>query len=114
MKAFNPDLSEDAVKRILFAPSHNDLGEAVIADLVDAIPFLGDLTNLVRVINAIDKKEDEFITALQTGDLLIGVLGEIAETSITKMLPLVDFLDLLTPTNTISYLLKRGREYMFE
>ena len=101
--------TEESITKVLFAPSHNNLGEAVLADLVDAIPFIGDLTNLIRVVNAINQKEEDFITALQAGDLLIGMVFEFAYTSSTKMLPIIDLLDLITPTNTLTYLLKKGR-----
>ena len=101
--------TEESIIKVLFAPSHNNLGEAVLADLVDAIPFIGDLTNLIRVVNAINQKEEDFITALQAGDLLLSPVFEFVWTSSTKMLPIIDLLDLITPTNTLTYLLKKGR-----
>jgi len=99
----------DSIINVLFAPSHDNLLEAIIADLVDAIPFLGDVTNLVRVVNAIDKNEEAYITALQAGDLLLSPIFEFVWTSSTETLPIIDLLDLITPTNTLTYLLKKVR-----
>lgn len=101
----------DKIIKVLTSPSHDDVVEAVLADLVDAVPFLGDLSNLMRVINAIANKEDDYVTALQIGDLLLSPIFEFVWTSSTRMLPIIDLLDLITPTNTLTYLLKKGRSY---
>lgn len=104
------DIGEKIIK-VLTSPSHDDLVEAVLADLVDAVPFLGDLSNLIRVINAISSKEEDYIIALQTGDLLLSPIFEFVWTSSTRTLPIIDLLDLITPTNTLTYLIKKGRSY---
>ena len=84
------------IKRILFESSQETIPEAVIADIIDAIPGIGDLTNLVRVLNA-KNKGDMTAFAIQTGDLLLGLPPGIGEVG-----------DIITPSNTILTILKQS------
>ena len=86
---------DDSLKRILFSAEHNSFAEAILADLVDAIPILGDLTNAIRVKDAMDKNLPDRTVLLQLGDLIGGIIPGVG-----------DIFDIITPTNTITYLLK--------
>ncbi|MCD6199449.1 MAG: hypothetical protein J7K15_12925 [Deltaproteobacteria bacterium] len=86
---------DDALWRILTSSKHDSLAEAILADLIDALPIIGDITNLLRVMDAIERKDD-LVLALQAGDLLGGlppIIGEI--------------FDILSPTNTIAYIMRK-------
>ena len=84
--------------RILMAPwtiEHESVWEAILADLADLVPVVGDIAGLVRMMQAYEKK-DNLRLALETGDFFAGlppVIGEIANA--------------LTPTNLVCYLLKK-------
>ena len=86
------------LERILKAPlttEHRSLVEAFLADLADAIPLVGEVAGLVRMMEAIEK-EDAARAFLELGDLFFGFPPIIG-----------DLLDILTPTNTLSYFMKR-------
>jgi len=87
----------DKVWRVISSAEHEDLGEAVLADVVDVIPFIGDVANAMRVKDAIDRGVPEYIVAAQIVDFLAGLPPGIG-----------DILDILTPTNTLAYLLRKG------
>ena len=88
--------ADDSLKRILFSAEHDSLAEAVLADLVDAIPILGDLTNAMRVKDAMDKNLPDRTLLLQLGDLIGGIIPGLG-----------DVFDIISPTNTLTYLLKK-------
>jgi len=97
MPSSSPGSKDDALWRILASSKHESLAEAVLADLIDAIPIIGDLTNLLRVMDAYERKDD-LVLALQTGDLLGGFPPGIGE-----------IFDILSPTNTIAYIVRKGK-----
>jgi len=88
------------LERIIKAPfttEHKTVLEAISADLFDVIPVLGELAGLARIMEGLEKKDDERVI-LELGDLLGGwvpVLGEI--------------FDVASPTNLILYLRKAGK-----
>jgi hypothetical protein len=76
---------------------HKNVLEAVLADLADVVPIVGEVAGFVRMVQALEKRDD-FRLALEAGDLVLGLP------------PLIgDIMDLLTPTNLICYLRKRGK-----
>lgn len=75
------------IDRVLFSSDHNSLNEAIIADLVSAIPIVGAVGDFFRSVNANTERK----RVLQILDL------------ITEPLPLI------TPTNTLLYLDKTGQ-----
>jgi len=89
-------MADDSLKRILFSAEHDSFAEAILADLVDAIPILGDLTNVMRVKDAMDKNLPDRTVLLQLGDLVGGIIPVVG-----------DIFDIITPTNTITYLLRK-------
>ena len=89
-------LNDDSLKRILFSAEHDSFAEVILADLVDVIPILGDLTNVMRVKDAMDKNLPDRTVLLQLGDLVGGIIPVVG-----------DIFDIITPTNTITYLLRK-------
>jgi len=93
-------VAEVTIEGLLKAPftiEHRNVVEALLADLADLVPLVGEVAGLIRIAEALEKK-DEFRLALETGDLLAGLP------------PLLgDLLDLLTPTNLICYLRRSGK-----
>lgn len=87
----------DKAKNIISSPRHENLTSAVAADIVDVIPIVGDVTNALRVINSFTEDESDRTKALQTLDMLVGVLPGIGTLA-----------DLITPTNTIVYLMDKN------
>ncbi len=88
------------IERLVKAPftsKHETVVEAVLADLADLVPVVGEFAGLMRLVEAIEKKDD-VRAALELGDLLAGFPPGIG-----------DALDLLTPTNTILYLREKGK-----
>ena len=86
----------DALWRILTSAEHESLGEALLADFVDSLPIIGDITNAMRVADAIDKKMPDYLIIMQAGDLILGIPPIIGE-----------IFDILSPTNTLAYLLRK-------
>lgn len=91
-------VDEEKIRRILCSVEHDSLEEAILADFIDILPLIGDITNAMRIKEAIDKKMPEYVAALQAGDFLGGFIPVIG-----------DLFDLLSPTNTIVYLLREGK-----
>ena len=87
----------DKIWRIVSSAEHEDLGEALLADFFDLLPFFGDVANAMRIKDAIDKGIPEYVVVAQTLDFIAGLAPGIG-----------DILDILTPTNTIAYLLRKG------
>lgn len=102
VKGFLDGIAENAppqVRDILFLSEQSSLGRAVVADLVDAIPFVGDAANVFRVRDAekVGTTQSRRFSR-QLIDLGLGILPD----------PVGGILDLVTPTNTITYL-REGR-----
>ena len=95
MPSSNLGLKDDTLWRVLASAKHESLGEALLADFIDSIPIIGDITNAIRVKDAIDKKMPDYIVLLQAGDLILGIPPIIGE-----------IFDILSPTNTLTYLLR--------
>jgi hypothetical protein len=80
---------------VLFESKHNTLGRAILSDLVDLIPVAGDISNYYRVKDAAKYgRARPRRLARQLVDLVGGVLPS----------PLDLIMDLITPTNTLTYL----------
>lgn len=92
MEKLLPDI--DSIKRILFTTDHKNMIEAVMADLTDAIPLAGDITNAIRVADAM-KKDRKIELAMQSIDFLGGLFPGLG-----------DIFDIITPTNTLIYLMQ--------
>jgi len=56
------------IERVLLTTDHRNLGEALVADLFDLIPIIGDISNVARIAHAYSKR-DYFEVAAQFGDL---------------------------------------------
>ena len=84
----------EKLKRIALTTEHEDILEAIIADLGDAIPIVGDIGNLFKTADALTKNKP-VATTLQAIDFVGGLFPGIG-----------DIFDLLTPTNTIMFLEK--------
>ena len=87
----------EKIWRIVSSAEHEDLSEAALADFFDALPFFGDVANATRIKDAVDREVPEYIIAAQTLDLIAGLAPGIGT-----------ILDIITPTNTIAYLLRKG------
>ena len=87
----------DKIWRVVSSAEHEDLGEAALADFFDALPFFGDVANAMRIKDAVDKGVPEYIVVAQAIDFLAGLPPGIGT-----------LLDIITPTNTIAYLLRKG------
>lgn len=80
---------DDRLEQILIGVEHESLEDAIAADLASAVPILGAVSDFFRVLDSETKPRK----ALQVLDL-------IAEP--------VPVLNLITPTNTVIYLDKKG------
>ena len=87
----------DKLWRIVSSAEHEDLAEAILADFFDILPFFGDVANAMRIKDAIDRGVPEYIIVMQTLDFLAGLAPGVGA-----------ILDIITPTNTIAYLLRKG------
>lgn len=85
---------------VLFGTKHERLPEAVIADILDTVPFIGDIGNAVRTV----KEENERRRAMQMFDTLAGSIPD----------PFGGIIDVLTPTNTFIFVNKKLKEYKKE
>ena len=79
-----PDTEID-ISRVLFSSDHNSLNEAILADLVSALPVVGEIGDFFRAVDSRTERQ----RVLQIFDLISGPLP--------------------TPTNTILYLDKTGQ-----
>ena len=86
------------VHRVLTSTKHDTLLEAVLADFVDAVPLAGDVSNAIRVRDAIER-HDELAIAMQTVDAIAGLVPIYG-----------DIIDMITPTNTALYLFDKVPE----
>lgn len=90
-----PKLSPEEFRDVLFESKQSTLGKAILADLLDAVPIAGDIGNFFRVRHAglVGRERPRRITR-QMIDMLVGMLPD----------PVGGILDLITPTNTVTYL----------
>ena len=79
-----PDPEID-IERVLFSSDHNSLNEAILADIVSALPVVGEIGDFFRAVEAKSERK----RVLQIFDLISGPLP--------------------TPTNTILFLDKTGK-----
>ncbi|MCK5612420.1 hypothetical protein KAR91_61680 [Candidatus Pacearchaeota archaeon] len=66
------------IKEIFTEPEHSNLRNAVLADVLDAVPLIGDAANIIRVVKiredlglfekGQDRREERFKQALQAGN----------------------------------------------
>jgi len=83
------------LRDVLFEAKQDKLGKAIVADIIDAIPIVGDISNIFRVRDAALKKvERERRITRQLLDMVVGMAPD----------PWGGILDLITPTNTITYI----------
>ena len=90
MIAMAINYNKERMQKILLGVKHNELKDAIIADLVDVIPIVGDISNVSRVVQEKGKTHK----SRQIVDFLGGALPD----------PIGGAIDFLTPTNTIKYL----------
>lgn len=87
------------LRDILFEAKQSTMGRAIMADVIDVIPVVGDVSNFFRVRHAgklgIDRPRR---VGRQTLDLALGALPE----------PVGGILDILTPTNSMAFLREQG------
>ena len=89
-----PELSPEALRDLLFQSKQSTLGKAILADLMDAVPIAGDVSNLFRCRHAAKTyRERPRRMAKQLIDLAAGLLPD----------PYGAIFDLVTPTNTLTY-----------
>ena len=86
----------DSLQDIVTTTDHKTLFDAILADIFDFIPILGDVANEERVADAM-RRGDKVALKAQTIDLFLGVIPIIG-----------DIADFITPTNTLLYLRKIG------
>lgn len=92
-----------SVKKVLIGSKHENIVEAIMADLFDIIPYAGDVSNVIRTVDAGLKAKSPMDKRLasQSIDLTIGFLPDL----IPGLGTIVGtILDAATPTNTINYL----------
>lgn len=87
------------MRDILFESKQSTLGRAMLADVVDVIPVVGDVSNFFRVRHAgqVGQVRTKRVPR-QSLDLLLGSAPE----------PVGAILDILTPTNTLTFLREGG------
>ena len=83
---------------ILFGAEHKSLREAILADIIDTLPIIGDISNFFRVVDAANNP-DIAVRRRATAQLIDLMLGALPG-------PIGTILDIITPTNTIAYLRK--------
>lgn len=84
----------DKVLRIHTTTDHRDILEAMLADIGDAAPIIGELSNLLHLIDAVDERKP-------IGTVLLGI------DLVGGAIPMIGFIfDIITPTNTLLFLTK--------
>ena len=92
---------KDDVRRvwdIVSSSRHDRMEDALLADLLDAVPIIGDFANAARVKDAVENQPGR-VVVVQAVDFVAGLVPVVG-----------DIVDLITPTNTISYLLRKRGE----
>ena len=90
-KPHMPEEARDKLSNILVGIEHKSFSQAAIADVVDVLPIVGDVSNAIRT----SLETNEMAKNRQKLDFMVGVLPP----------PIGDVLDVLTPTNTMNYCL---------
>lgn len=95
-----PRAAPESLRDVLFESKQSTLGKAIAADLLDALPIVGDVGNFFRVRDAakVGMVRPKRITR-QMVDLLVGILPD----------PVGGIADLLLPVNTVTYLREKRR-----
>lgn len=88
------------VRDIIIGSDQRELLDAIVADVVDIIPIVGDASNVMRIRDAASRGAEFAKRRLPTQviDLVGGVLPD----------PIGGIFDMVTPTNTINYLERTG------
>jgi len=100
-----PGFDKEKFKRVVLGSDFHTMNEAVAADVFDAVPVLGDVSNFLKLFNV---KKDPQLTPEQQRFMM----------NLKQRLHTVDFIggaipgvgtawDLATPTNTIIYLIEK-------
>jgi hypothetical protein len=94
-----PEVCPAGLRDVLFESKQSSLGKAMLADLLDAVPVVGDIGNFYRVKHAarVGRERPRRVTR-QMVDILVGIVPD----------PVGGVLDLLLPMNTVTYLQERG------
>ena len=92
----------DRLRTVVMGTGQADLLDAIAADVFDALPIVGEVSNALRVQDAAQRGEQWRKKALppQLIDMAVGFLPP----------PVGQILSALTPTNTWIYLAKVGKE----
>ena len=92
-----PSQIPNSIYNIIMGSQQKNLPDAILADIIDIIPIVGDVANVGRVVDASasskSKKKNKTIIT-QSIDMAAGSLPD----------PIGTILDILTPTNTVNYL----------
>lgn len=92
-----PEITGDSIDRILTGPQQNRLAEALAADLVDAVPLVGDLLMLSRI----EKAEERGIEYPSRPTALENALSDLPP-------PIDTIADLAISQNAMHYLEEEG------
>ena len=94
---YTPEEARNKLMNTLVGIEHKSFSQAAIADVVDIIPIVGDVSNVIRT----SLETNEMAKNRQMFDLLVGILPP----------PLGDVFDALTPTNAMNYCLLHPQLY---
>lgn len=85
-------------KEVLIGTTHDELIDAVTADMLDIIPAVGDFVNAMRIIDAGKKGKTHAKRRIpvQMVDFIAGAVPKVGAIA-----------DAITPTNTVTYLARR-------
>lgn len=92
------------ITRILFTTRHRNILEAMAADFVDTIPFVGDITEAERLADARRIGDHDAVVA-HGMDTIFGEMADIVPVA-GEFVDSV--LDALLPANTLLYLKRKG------
>ena len=97
MVAIKEEISEGArrIWNIVSAAQHDRIEDALLADLVDILPVIGDFANAARIRDAVENAPERVVLT-QAIDMIGGILPVAG-----------DIFDIITPTNTINYFLRK-------
>ena len=98
------DYLRKTTNRILFTTRHKNLLEAMIADFVDTLPMVGDITEAERLADARRLGDEDAIVAHG----MDSIFGEMADAIPVAGEFIDSLLDALLPSNTLLYLKRRG------
>ena len=90
-KPYTPEETRNKLMNILVGIEHRSFSQSLLADVVDTIPVIGDVSNAIRMTRETDKIKHE----RQKFDFLAGSAPP----------PFGEIFDIITPTNTMNYCL---------